>query len=384
MKIQEIHRIFNVEGPRFHPRGPFSAPTIVYLRQLHAQLHGVTVPRMPLGWVPTPEFKTMDIPAPLLAKLDEDMYRTMEGTTSLLSGRSVTVRLSKPRRHGIARFRRDADIILFVLAFLDDLANPACSAVLQVNIVHTPFKKTIDSVVGEFDRHHVNSAYTYACSRDNQLVIFREEEWVKVLIHECFHALGFDFATLNQDAMNTQLRTLYRGLPPHIDFRAYEAYTETWAEFLNLALHRFIEHPRQGANAFIQQLRTAVFYEKAWTAFQCRKVLHHYRTSYDALVMGTSTTMYQEHHTQVFSYHVLKAVLFLHLDEFLVWCMTATKTPTLACLNFPKTAVPAFAQFVKDYYTSQCMDSWLDYVRLDRASPTARDSMRMTLGHADL
>lgn len=296
------------------------------------------------------------------------------------SGRQVHVSLSKPRDAGVAHFRRDVDLMMFILALLDDVARPACSTILHIHILHTPFKKTLRDVDYQLDRQHVNSAYTFSCTRDNNLVIYREEEWVKVFIHECFHALGLDFSHMNQDGVQAAMKTMFRGLDPRIpNVRAYEAYTETWAECLNLTVEVFLARPRQRVDTFVRELRRRVFYEKAWTAYQCMKVLHHYRTSYHGIVNGTGSVAYQEQHTQVFAYHVLKAVLFLHLDEFLVWCMDTTGSNDLSCAQFPPDALTKFVAFVKQHYTSACMDSWLDRVHLHRASPETRASMRMTL-----
>ena len=39
-----------------------------------------------------------------------------------------------------------------------------------------------------------NTAVTYACSERGSILIFREEEWKKVLLHELFHSLCLDFS----------------------------------------------------------------------------------------------------------------------------------------------------------------------------------------------
>lgn len=381
MSFLEIHRILDIDGHEGRGSGSFSPRAVAWIKRLYERLQHVStrLPRASLTPAPTPSFKQFSIPPPLLSQMSETSYRTFEGHAVMPSGRKVHVSLSKLQRAGIAQFRHDLRLILLVLALLDDVARSSCSSELHVHIIYTPFKKTMNDVVFQLEQQHVNSAYTYSCTRNNDIVIYREEEWFKVFIHECFHALGLDFSTMNQDGVQASLKTMFKGLDPRIsNVRAYEAYAETWAEWLNLVLQVFLER-HQRANAFVQELRRRVFYEKAWTAYQCMKVLHHYRTSYHGLVSGTGTVAYQEEHTHVFAYHVLKAVLFIHLDEFLVWCMETTGSNDLSCAQFPQSAVPKFVAFVRQHYTSACMDSWLSRVHLHRASPESRASMRMTL-----
>ena len=39
----------------------------------------------------------------------------------------------------------------------------------------------------------VNTGLTRRCATDNEVVIYRQEEWFKVLIHELIHGFGLDF-----------------------------------------------------------------------------------------------------------------------------------------------------------------------------------------------
>lgn len=65
---------------------------------------------------------------------------------------------------------------------------------------------------------YVNSGYTEFKHEYKQIVVYRREENVKVLIHEIIHAFGFEFHTLNQgevNKLNEHLKTVYHVKDPH-------------------------------------------------------------------------------------------------------------------------------------------------------------------------
>ena len=60
-----------------------------------------------------------------------------------------------------------------------------CRQPMHLHLYLTPFKKTLPTTKGlVLDELHVNTAYTWHCKPNNKMVIYREEEWFKVLIHE--------------------------------------------------------------------------------------------------------------------------------------------------------------------------------------------------------
>ena len=63
------------------------------------------------------------------------------------------------------------------------------------------------------------------------LLIYRKEEWFKVLIHELFHVLGLDFSVINYDNNKEILRKHFNNI--NSDLLISEAYCELWATILN-------------------------------------------------------------------------------------------------------------------------------------------------------
>ena len=77
---------------------------------------------------------------------------------------------------------------------------------------------------------HVNSGYTTACPRTGEIVVFRQEEWFKVFVHETFHTFSLD-AGAGAPALNEISQRL---LPVSASHAVEEAYTETWARVINV------------------------------------------------------------------------------------------------------------------------------------------------------
>ena len=74
-------------------------------------------------------------------------------------------------------------------------SNKKCSQSLTIYLSMSLHNKLLPTVEMEYiDREHVNTAFTYPCKKDNEIHIFRKEEWFKVLIHESFHSFGLDFS----------------------------------------------------------------------------------------------------------------------------------------------------------------------------------------------
>ena len=71
----------------------------------------------------------------------------------------------------------------------------------------TPFEKFLPecsiTVIGP---DNINSGIAYACPENGEIVIYRQEEWFKVFIHESFHALGLDFSNMNQENLNKNIK----------------------------------------------------------------------------------------------------------------------------------------------------------------------------------
>lgn len=168
--------------------------------------------------------------------------------------------------------------------------------------------KTSSSSFGPED---VNTAFTYlrcGSKSDNdeeEIYLYRREEWFKVLVHETIHAYGMDFACTSAAGetkkQESRIRELFH-LNPKVKLDMVEAYTESLATQIHcMFLAKSIRH-----------WRLLIAREQQWSLKQMISILRlhkpHFRYSGDDDGGENSLYGYSER-TPVFSYYVLKAIL---------------------------------------------------------------------------
>jgi len=236
--------------------------------------------------------------------------------------------------------------------FLEKHARPICSKNLTVYLYLTKYTKILPKTKKtEITEINVNSGFTIPCPQENnEIYIYRYEEWFKVFLHETIHAMGIDFSWYrNQTPIEVILQKEFTGVQS-TQWNVSECYTEVWAEICNILIqvYRITKKPKFAQIQSIVQ--TALMYESCWSRIQCSKVLQQYGITYQELKGDASTTLdlpkissslpnpsvlrtygvasntkiYQETNTSVFTYYVLKSVLMTHLDSFLDWCILAS------------------------------------------------------------
>ena len=169
---------------------------------------------------------------------------------------------------------------------------------VNIDILFSPIKKVLPSKGTTLGQDHINTGY----SMNNDIVVYREEEWFKVFIHECFHGLGFDHH-LESVELNNKLLEVFK--IPAVEIR--ESYCEVWARILNCcAISAFQVYP-------IDQL---LHKERNHSCHQMAKVLKHMNMNYTDLY---STNSYIEN-TNVFAYVILGAILMQKNVHFIEWC----------------------------------------------------------------
>lgn len=229
-----------------------------------------------------------------------------------------------------------------------------CSRELVVYWYLTDQKKRIpkkgDTTIDEV---HANTAFTRACpTESNSIYIFRKEEWFKVFIHETFHSLGMDFAAMSDQYAKKAIFDIF---PIHCDLRFYEAYTETWAEIINVlfvCIEKRGEFSYKTVEAFLEN-------ERMFSIFQKIKILQYNKIKYEDLF---SPSTYKEN-TNILSYYILKSVFLFFCNDFIEWCAHKNKG-TIAFKKTPLNII-SLANFVKSkydhptyLYTIREMEKW--------------------------
>jgi hypothetical protein len=121
---------------------------------------------------------------------------------------------------------------------------------------------------------NINSGFTYG----NQLVVFRKEEFFKVLIHELIHLYKLD----RHISPNGELK---KSIIKKINFEGFdhciEGYTESLALIIHTALLSFLKN--KSFNELLNQ-------EYKFSLMQCLKINNHF--GYDKIFQSTSVVSY--------------------------------------------------------------------------------------------
>jgi hypothetical protein len=222
-------------------------------------------------------------------------------------------------------------------------------------------KKVPQNAVSVLGPDNCNSAITFACSKKGKILIYRKEEWKKVLIHELFHGLCIDFATVNYDNLKTDVKKLY---DVDSDFEISEAYSEYWATIINSCFISFsLLDDKYDKENFVLFVDFCIQFERIYSLFQMIKILNfmglNYKNLYstDELSKSYRKILYKED-TNVLCYYILKTVLLFYSDFFLSWCLINNST----ILRFDKTSYnyTSFYKFIESKYKGK---SFLDAIK---------------------
>ena len=217
---------------------------------------------------------------------------------------------------------------------------PTCSRTLHITIFLTNYKKEFPTQKAEDERirvDNVNSAYTTSCDIDTSIVIYRKEEWFKVLIHETFHCLGLDFS--HRDFDHTPYLNTHFSFR-HVNYKVFESYCETWARIMNTCFTAFCILPKKSMKykdlnyfEFSTSFSICFYYEILFSAKQMNKVLRHNNLHFDDLLLinkrkGTNekdvVATYRES-TSVISYYIFTNFLIGNFQTFIQWCYDTHK-----------------------------------------------------------
>ena len=202
--------------------------------------------------------------------------------------------------------------------------------------------------------NNCNSAVTFACASKGKLLIYRKEEWKKVLIHELFHSLCLDFAGSNYETLRKNIKNIFN---VQSDFEISESYTEYWATIINSCFisYSLLDNYDDVEN-FLLFTDFCIQLERIFSLYQMIKILGYMSLNYkylyknDEISRGLRKVLYKED-TNVLCYYIIKTILLFFNDEFLEWCMLHNNN----ILKFNKTEhnLNQFYEFIKDKYNNK-------------------------------
>ena len=415
-------------------------------------------------------FKSIYVPTKISDYIKEKAKIVLEYNCDLGNGKNIKVKfilfdsshyeLNNIRKKGASYFKQCVLKIYIWLKVLSKYSRVECGKNLECFIYLTPFKRKLPSCSGletstnmyhyadspetEIDddaenmygagnkndsvisASHVNGGLSDICQTDGRIVVYRKEEWFKVLIHETMHNYGLDFSTLDLSRANKKLRSIFS---IQTDIKIFESYCEIWARIMNVFFESYFEMNRHGRTLFtplttrkkfINKIHKQhfvslkngharvdmgisgftdknerflnIFYdnlqhESVFSIFQCVKVLNFMGLDYNIISNCNDENytivkkLYKEQ-TNVFAYYIIVAILIANFNNFILWCIDNNTN----LFNFKKTneSIESFVMFISKNYKSNDLLNMIVSLekRLENRSPDDElllSTMRMSV-----
>lgn len=326
-----------------------------------------------------------------------------------IKGRKYTVYFILPLHHkGNERFIKKMQLLFdreirkiwewfYIASFFT--SGIQCSPILNIYLYWTDHKKLLPKTFKEELLHeelketNINTGFTLACPQTkNEICIFRWEEWYKVLIHESFHSLGFDFVHLDESPVQ---KAMYQIFPVKTTVQLYEAYNEFWAEFLQILFLCYKPIYKEDSKtelpgiflSVLKKVQEKLELEILFSQFQAAKVLYYYGLSYRDLYLPLSAEIRRKKYREksgAFSYYILKNIFLSYYPQFLDRCIQLNRS-SLQCKK-TQTAVLQLVDFIKEYYLDPAfinrMNTLFEFIRehsKDKSISDQMNTLRFTL-----
>lgn len=208
----------------------------------------------------------------------------------------------------LEKLQRQMKMVIWWLSTIQKYTDIKCDE-MELMVYLTPFKKNIPSDSSNvLSAVNCNTGFSTRCDMGHSIVIYREEEWFKVFIHESFHYFGLDFAFSQPPSLDKSLRELFCVSSPILLF---ESYTEFWAEMIVMLLYSSLH--KKTLSKIVQK-------EIKHSLEQSKKVLGLQGFSYSDVLSPCKKKSYKED-TNVFAYYVIKTIFMYYHTEFISWCV---------------------------------------------------------------
>ena len=264
-----------------------------------------------------------------------------------------------------------------------------CSKTINLYFYFTPFEKQFPRTAGHtLGQVNANTGFTYSCGsnphpggkKGTEIIIFRHEEWFKVLVHETLHNLELDFNT----HAATSLRDIFPGVRHEILLS--EAYVETWARLINLAFYVFYDiYGGNGtASEYNLAVRRCLSAERTFSLFQANATLKYMGLSLHKLLdhnLDTAAEFAKKYSedTNIFAYYVLAGMMVFSVDEFIEWC-TENNAFSLIQASTGESGTSGFKKLIDQLSKNERIKKTIPILPESNEIDGGR-TMRMTLWH---
>jgi len=330
------------------------------------------------------QFNANSFPQVIREHIDENSEYDLCYTFSLLQ-REVTIHFiveDPDVELHIDDYNNYVERIFIWLYFINGYASKQCAKRLTLFLYLTSLKKVLPSSnIDILDQQHVNTAFTFTCPSISEIVVFRHEEWFKVLLHETFHNFGLDFSDMNTKDCTQKILSIF---PVDSEVNLYEAYSEFWAEVMNAAFCSY--YSSKDEEEFLENCHFFISFERTYSFFQLAKTLGFMGLTYKDLYLQSShverTTLYKEN-SNILSYYVIKTILLNNYNGFFAWC----SKNNFSILQFKKTTgnLEQFCLFIEQNYKKKSMLEGIQCVEYSKLTNIGKkksfilNNMRMSI-----
>jgi hypothetical protein len=269
-------------------------------------------------------FDSGGFPKSIVKYIDENIKKEIEYSIFLLDRNIKIYILLEDNLTNTNIYNNYVDNILIWIIMLNNYASKKCAPQLKIFLYFTNLQKEIPTNNIILNETHANTAFTYPCPTNSEIVVYRKEEWFKVFLHETFHNLGLDFSDMNNDKCNKQIKNIF---PINSDINLYEAYAEFWAKIMNVLFCSYLHlKNKNDVKEFLTNCEILIKYEKTYSCFQMIKVLDFMKLTYKNLYQkgiknAEIRNRFYKEETNIFAYYVITFILLDKYEKFIEWCL---------------------------------------------------------------
>lgn len=285
--------------------------------------------------IPKPKtFADNSFPLRVWKHINEKSYISITYSINIFD-RDITINfISEKRNITLKTYDSYVDTILIWLYIVNKYADKKCANALTLYFYQTSLLKELpESNIESIDQIHANTAFTRTCQTNAEIVIFRNEEWFKVFLHETMHTFGLDFSGIDNDYCTKIMLSLFN---VNSEVNLYEAYTEFWARTMNVLFCSYNYLKRENS-INISKMSEHIIYNKLnefashfmnieikYSFFQMVKILDFMDLKYEDILnknekQKQKQSKYKEN-TSVLAYYVITTILISNYQLFLGWC----------------------------------------------------------------
>jgi len=243
----------------------------------------------------------------------------------ILKNREINIYISNDKIISKKKLDEIINKTISIIKVFDDLTTTQ-PAKLDLFIYLSSKKKQFPKNKNESLTHeHLNSGYTsYIGINNKDIVVYREEELIKVLLHEFIHYYDFDIKTtinfMENKLFIKNCSKLYG-----------ETYTEVWAILLNIMF--IAVEKTDNYDDYLNFLQISLYINILFLYFQGFNTLKHFNISYNMLRTEIDNIKNYKETSNGYCYNVLSSIIFANIDLFIEMCFNNNSKSNIIDFN---------------------------------------------------